>query len=72
MGDPALEPMLRLAGAEVGCTSEQARDAFSLLFMTAHGMASLLANNAMEYDEGACRALLTRAFSGLVQRGQSC
>ncbi len=72
MDDPALTPMLQLAGDESGCTAEQARDAFVTLFITAHGMASLLANNAMEYDEGACASLLTRVFAGLMRGGSPC
>ena len=63
MANPALGPMLQLTTAEAGCTPDEAGEAFALLFITAHGMASLLANNAMEYDENACSRLLVQAFA---------
>ena len=63
---PDTEPFLAAVSAESGLTAEQAGTVFAQLFMTAHGCASLLANNAMQYDAAYCEALLTRCMNGAV------
>ena len=35
-------------------------------FAVAHGLASLLCNNAMEYDETECAAMLETVFNGAL------
>ncbi len=47
---------------EVGITKEQARETFEKLFITAHGLASLYANNSMKYDESYCEKILQDIF----------
>ena len=64
--DPQVDQMLALVECAAGCTRDQARGAFKLLFITAHGMASLLANNAMAYDEKECEEMLAGAFAGAM------
>jgi hypothetical protein len=39
---------------------------FLTFFCVAHGMASLLANNSMKYDEGQCRKMLENVFFGMI------
>jgi hypothetical protein len=43
---------------------------FLTFFCVAHGMASLLANNSMEYDEGQCRKMLETVFHGMTASGK--
>lgn len=38
------------------------KDGFKLLFITAHGLASLLANNSITYDEQYCIDMLEKVF----------
>ena len=45
---------------------EQAGEMFLTFFCVAHGMASLLANNSMEYDEGQCGKMLENVFFGMT------
>ena len=39
---------------------------FKTLAMLVHGLASMLANNSMEYDEGEIVPMLETAFMGMV------
>lgn len=66
IADPQIGQMLALVECAAGCTCDQARGAFKLLFIAAHGMASLLANNAMAYDEKECEEMLAGAFAGAM------
>ncbi len=70
---PELAPVLEILQAEAQLTAEQSRQAFSALFYAAHGMASLLANNAMEYDEAYCAGILEQVFMGVIgyMRGEA-
>ena len=51
---------------------DQAREMFLAFFCAAHGLASLLANNSMEYDEGQCGKMLENVFLGMtaVRKGR--
>ncbi|MCH5348075.1 MAG: TetR/AcrR family transcriptional regulator [Oscillospiraceae bacterium] len=57
-----LKPLTR----QTGLTMEQAREVFETLFVCVHGLASLLANNSIEYDEEHCIRLLSNTFTGIV------
>ena len=63
---PESAPLLAAVAAETGLTDTQAAAVFEQLFMTVHGCASLLANNAMEYDADYCTKLLIRSLEGAV------
>ena len=45
-----------------GLSRAEAKDAFAARFLMVHGMASMLANNAMVYDEATVRRLLEAEF----------
>lgn len=62
----ALAPIYAALQAEAGCDMAACRDIFAQLFITAHGLASLLANNAMDFDPDFCAALLEKAFDGAM------
>ena len=66
MSDPGLSEILGIMSAGLEMDVEQARDVFLTFFCVAHGMASLLANNSMEYDEGQCRKMLEQVFYGMI------
>ena len=58
--------MLDLLQSEAELTPQQSQDAFSTLFLAAHGLASLLANNTMPYDEAYCTNILNTVFIGTI------
>ncbi len=52
--------------------TKQAYSIFSQIFLVTHGIASLLANNAMTYDEAYCIKVLSNAYFGathLLEKG---
>ena len=57
-----LAPLRSAAGLD----DAQARDVFGALFVCVHGIASLIANNSMEYDKESFTRLLTLTFRGAV------
>ena len=63
---PDSVPFVQAVAAGTGLSTEQAEAVFAQLFMTVHGCASLLANNAMQYDEAYCKTLLTHCLNGAV------
>lgn len=73
MQDPNLSGILDVMAGGLGCGTEEARDMFLTFFCVAHGLASLLANNSMEYDEGQSRKMLENVFYGMIaaRKGKS-
>lgn len=61
-----LKPILQILGQEAGVTETEAGEIFATLFIFVHGYASILANNAMLYEEKHLTASLMRVFSGAV------
>lgn len=66
VGAEELAPVFEVLQQEAGITAEQSRAAFEALFLTVHGIASLLANNSMEYDEGHFADVLKNVFMGVI------
>lgn len=62
MEAPELMQILEMVSAGMKISPDQVKDVFLSLFITAHGCASLLAGNAMEYEEEKIEALLRRSF----------
>ena len=60
--DMLLAPLME----QTGLTTDKARTVFSTLFMCVHGIASLLANNNMNYDEGEIISSLNLVFMGAI------
>lgn len=66
MSGPDLEGVLEVMAAGLEVDKDEAREMFLTFFCVAHGMASLLANNSMEYEEGQCRKMLEEVFFGMI------
>lgn len=64
--DPELGEMVALVSEASGISENEARAVFLSLFITAHGCASLLANNAIDYDERLVSTVLTGAYCGVI------
>ena len=65
----ALFPILK---KQAEADEQQAYSIFSQIFLVTHGIASLLANNAMVYDEAYCINTLSNAYFGamhLIEEG---
>lgn len=63
---PELAPMLAMFRQAAGLTEAQAKRLFKGLMLMVHGCASLLANNAMDYDEAEIACLLETAYMGMI------
>ena len=61
-----LLPILQVLAESAGGDVAQAKKIFSTLALYVHGLASVLANNALEYDESAVAEDLERVFTGAV------
>ena len=66
MGDPNLSGILEIMAVGLACTADEAREMFLTFFCAAHGLASLLANNSMVYDEEQCAKMLEQVFYGTI------
>ncbi len=62
----ALSALLGVLAQEADVNPEQAKTLFRSLFLCAHGYASMLANNAMKYEEETISADLERMMMGAV------
>ena len=63
---PDLGQIIGLVAQEVGISESDARTVFLSLFIAAHGYASLLANNAISFDEEIVSMALTSAYMGAI------
>ena len=66
MGNPALSDILLVMAKGLACDIAEARESFLTFFVIAHGLASLLANNAMEYNEEQSTKMLEHVFSAML------
>ena len=61
-----LKPVLDMMSGAMKMNTEQSKDVFVTIAMFAHGYASIIANNSLEYDEKTVAAHLERAYRGAV------
>lgn len=66
MENPALSDIIDVMANGLDCDREEAREMFLTFFAIVHGLASLLANNAMEYDEEQSKKMLDTVFFGML------
>lgn len=50
---------------EANLNEKQIKEMFTILFITVHGIASLLANNSMTYNENECIRILENVFNSI-------
>lgn len=70
LGNPGLLEILNVVAKEVNCDIDEARELFLTFFSVAHGLASLLANNSMKYDEEQITRMLKKVFYGMTASGE--
>ncbi|MCM1103399.1 MAG: WHG domain-containing protein [Clostridium sp.] len=61
-----LRPVLSAMQEAMGLNMEQTKEVFLTLALFVHGYASILANNALEYEEAAAALHLERAYRGAI------
>lgn len=61
-----LKPVLSAMSGAMGMDDRQTKEVFLTIAMFAHGYASIIANNGLEYDEKLAAAHLERAYNGAV------
>lgn len=64
--DPELSGILTVMADGLKVDREQAREMFLTFFCVAHGLASLLANNSLKYDEKQSKKMLENVFLGMT------
>lgn len=67
-----ITPILQLLCKQAGLTVQQAKTIFTALFACVHGIASILANNSIVYDEAYYSELLTTTYKGMVEYLKGC
>ena len=69
--DEGLTPVFQAMGVQMGMEISEVKKFFACLFYPVHGIASLLANNSMEYDEDECESVITMIKSGIQKEMES-
>lgn len=65
MNDEGLTPLIRVMASAAGLSEGKVRDVFAGLFFPVHGIASLIANNAMVFDEEYVAGILKKLYEAL-------
>lgn len=61
-----LKPVISAMQEAIGMSMTQTKEVFLIISMFAHGYASIIANNSLEYDEELVASHLERAYRGAV------
>ena len=61
-----LSPVLSAMQESLGVGMEQTKKVFMIIFLFAHGYASIIANNSLKYDEETINSHLEQAYKGAV------
>ena len=61
-----LKPVLDAMQEAMGMSTQSTKKVFLIIAMFAHGYASIIANNSLEYDERVVAAHLDRAYRGAI------
>lgn len=67
MGGEDMEPLISVLSGTAGVSEEKAREVFACIFLSVHGFASLIANNAMVYDEEYITGIITNIYDSVVK-----
>ncbi|OUQ51344.1 TetR/AcrR family transcriptional regulator [Lachnoclostridium sp. An118] len=65
-----LMPVLLAMQGAIGGSIEHVKEIFLTVFLFAHGYASIIANNSLEYDEEIIRKHIENAYNGAVLAAQ--
>ena len=65
-----LMPVLSAMQSALGVDMEQTKKVFLTVFLFAHGYASIIANNSLQYDEALIQIQLEQAYRGAILAAQ--
>lgn len=65
-----LIPVLSAMQKALNMSMEQTKKVFLTIFLFAHGYASIIANNSMQYDEELIQSHLEQAYQGAILAAQ--
>ena len=73
MAHEEIKPILEILSQEIDVEIEIAKEIFTSIFLLVHGLASMLANNSMVYDEEYIIKIIGMSFVGIVSsfKGES-
>lgn len=63
-----LEFIFDIISGSSGITRAEAKELFASIFISAHEMASLIANNSMKFDEAYCKKMLEISYNGISNK----
>lgn len=66
LNNPELSAIVGIVAMSVQCSEQDAREVFLAFFIAVHGYASLMANNAMDYEEAQIETVLKNIFFGML------
>ena len=69
--DERLLPVLQAMGGQMGMAIPDVKKIFACVFYSVHGIASLLANNSMEYDEDEFDRVISIIKRGVIKELES-
>ena len=69
--DERLVPILQAMGSQMGMEASDVKKFFAALYYPVHGIASLLANNSMEYDEDEFDIVISMIKRGVLKELES-
>lgn len=69
--DESLMPVLKAMESQTGLNAKDTKKFFTCLFYSLHGMASLLANNSVEYDENELETVINMIKRGVLKELES-
>ena len=69
--DKEFEPFLFAMREAVGLDTKRTKKVFLTVFLFAHGYASIIADNALKYDEGVIKSHLEQACKGAILAAQN-
>ena len=67
---PELVPVISAMQKAIGMNIEQTKKVFLTISLFAHGYASIIANNSLEYDEELIKSHLERTYRGAILAAQ--
>lgn len=70
--DERLTPVLQIMASHIGIGAAEAKEFFRCVFYPVHGIASLLANNSMEYNEGELEKVIDMITCGVIKELEDC
>lgn len=70
LNDEELASLISVLASAAELSEQKMRDIFACIFLPVHGIASLIANNAMVYDEEYIIGIMTNIYEAVTNKGE--